>query len=280
MPKTSGGPVSLLTDFGLEDAYTGVMKGVILSINPAAKIVDITHCVKPQDIAGAQFILKNAVKYFPEGAVHVAVVDPGVGSGRRAIIVRAGGSHFVGPDNGIFTAFFPGAEKIVSMENEKFMLRSGKSSAAGFGGGTFDARDVFAPAAAWISRGEKMEKFGPWIKDPVKLPLPEPLVRGGRISGQVLHVDWFGNCITNIDAERLRKLWKQGSRIRVEVKGRKRAFILAGGLAPFYMSAWGKRAGAKARALVNSDGFLEIFVPGGSASRTLGIGAGALVKVC
>ncbi len=288
--KIARGPVTLLTDFGLEDAYAGVMKGVILSINPRANIIDMTHGVRPGDIPGAQFILRNSVKYFPKGSVHVVVVDPGVGSGRRAIIVRAGGVHFTGPDNGVLTGFFPGAEKIVSITEERFTLESRRRSssrrqlsskrrassasfgaAASFGlqGATFDGRDVFAPVAAWLSRGVRAEDFGPGIKDPVELPLPEPVCKEGGISGRVLHVDRFGNCITNIDPDHLLKLGRDRNRIRVRVKGK------TFGLVDFYLS----HRDRDPHALVNSDGLLEIFMPGGDASRALGLKAGAPVTV-
>ncbi|MDA8388720.1 MAG: SAM-dependent chlorinase/fluorinase [Nitrospiraceae bacterium] len=270
-------PITLLTDFGLEDAYAGVMKGVVLGINPAARIVDITHAVRPGDIAGARFILANSVKFFPPGSVHAVVVDPGVGSGRRAIIVRSGGFHFVGPDNGVFTGFFPGAEKIISITNERFMLprKKLKSPSADTTlprGATFDGRDVFAPAAAWLSRGVRAEEFGPEIKDPVELPLPEPFFEKGQkggLTGHVVHIDRFGNCITNIGLEQLLMLGKDRGLIRVKVKG------LSIGLVGFYMS----RRDGRPHALVNSDGLLEIFIPGGDAGRALGLKTGAAVKV-
>ncbi len=262
------GPVTLLTDFGLEDAYAGVMKGVILSVNPRANIIDITHGVGPGDIGAAQFILRNSVKYFPAGSVHAVVVDPGVGSGRRAIIVRAGGCHFTGPDNGVLTGFFPEAEKIVSITEEKFMLESRRKSLP-LQGVTFDGRDVFAPVAAWLSKGVRAEEFGPEINDPLELPLPEPAFKGGRIYGQVLHVDRFGNCITNIDRQQLLRLGKDGGLIRVRARGR------SFGLSGFYLM----RTDGKPHALVNSDGFLEIFIPGGNASQAIGLRTGAPVTV-
>ena len=250
--------ITLLTDFGLTDAYAGVMKGVVLSINPAASIVDITHGIPPGDIHAARFILANSARFFPAGSLHVAVVDPGVGSGRRAIIVRAGGFHFVGPDNGIFTVFFPEAETIVSITNERFMLRSH--------GATFDGRDVFAPAAAWLSKGVRAEEFGPEIKDPVELPMPKPVLEKGQksIKGRIVHVDRFGNCITDIGLDMLQKfLGGQKQKIRIRVKGK----ILE--LVGFYLS----RPDGRPHALINSDGFLEIFVPGGDAAHALRIKA-------
>ena len=270
-PRARSSPVTLLTDFGLEDAYVGVMKGVILGINPVACIVDITHAVRPGDIAGARFILANAARFFPAGSVHVAVVDPGVGSGRRAIIVRAGEFHFVGPDNGIFTGFFPEAEKIVSITNEKFMLRPRreKSFSALFAGGTtFDGRDVFAPAAAWLSRGVMAEEFGPEIEDPVELPLPGPVLEKGSIRGRVVHADRFGNCITDIGFDLLQRLGKE-KEVLVRVKRR------TIGLVGFYLS----RPDGRPHALINSSGLLEIFIPGGDAARALGLKAGDTVRV-
>ncbi len=268
-------PITFTTDFGLKDGFAGVMKGVVLGINPKAVIVDISHGIGSGDIREAMFVLETSVKYFPEGSIHVAVVDPGVGSGRRALIIRARGFHLVGPDNGIFTPFLEGAEKIISMERRKFSLPGRKTLRKGsLQGSTFDGRDVFAPAAAWLSKGVKAEEFGPGIKDPVLLKVPAPLFKEGHIEGIVVHVDRFGNCITDIGLALLKKLGKSREEIKVRVKGRSL------GLAEFYLAAGGKGKKAKgAHAIVNSSGLLEIFVPGGSADQRLGLSPGDRVTV-
>ena len=267
-------PITFTTDFGLEDNFAGVMKGVVLGINPKDMMVDISHGIRPGDIREAMFMLETSVGYFPEGTIHVAVVDPGVGSGRRALIIRARGFHLVGPDNGIFTPFLGGAEKVISIESGKFSLPAKKKRGATLQGSTFDGRDVFAPAAAWLSRGVRAEEFGPVIKDPVLLKSPAPLLKGGRIEGIVVHVDRFGNCITDIGLALLQKLGKSGEEMKVRVKGRSL------GLAEFYLAARGKgRKTRTAHAIVNSSGLLEIFVPGGSAGQMLGLSPGDRVTV-
>ncbi len=274
-------PITFTTDFGLKDGFAGVMKGVVLGINPKASIVDISHEIDPGNIREAMFVLETSVKYFPKGSIHVAVVDPGVGSGRRGLVIRlsgrAGGFHLVGPDNGIFTPFLGAAEKIISIEREKFSLRGKKKSKKDFNffqGSTFDGRDVFAPAAAWLSKGVRAEEFGPEVKDPVKLSLPELAFKGGKVFGCVLHVDRFGNCITNIDAGWLLKLGKEKKQIRIKAKG------LTFGIADFYLQAGDKQSKTKnLYGIVNSSGLLELFIPGGNASRGLGLEPGTPVEV-
>ena len=261
-------PITLTTDFGLKDGFAGVMKGVILGINPRASIIDISHEIGPENILEASFILKTSINYFPKGSIHVAVVDPGVGSGRRGLIIRARDFYLVGPDNGIFTPFFKEAKKIISIERKKFSLLK-KSTQTGFQGSTFDGRDVFAPAAAWLSKGIATEEFGPLINDPVELALPEPVLKGGKISGRVLHVDRFGNCITNISSEQFLKLGKERNLIRIKAVGR------TFGLLDFYLLARDKDP----HGIVNSSGLLEIFVSGGNASRKLGLTAWAPVSM-
>ena len=267
-------PITFTTDFGLKDGFSGVMKGVVLGINPKAAFVDISHEIEPGNIREAMFVLETTVKYFPKGSIHVAVVDPGVGSGRRGIIVRTRDFHLVGPDNGIFTPFLTDAEMIVSIERKKFLLPV-KSKEAGFfqgSGKTFDGRDVFAPAAAWLSKGVKAEEFGPEVKDPMKLTLAESSLKGGKISGRVLHVDRFGNCITNIGLEQLLKLGKDKESIRIKAKG------LTFGLVDFYLQAPDKKT-KKPYGIVNSSWMLEVFIPEGNASRKFGLRAGTPVTV-
>jgi len=199
--------ITLLTDFGLKDAYVGIMKGVILSINPDAAIVDITHEVEAQDIREGVFLLEESWGWFPEGTVHVAVVDPTVGSSRRPIIVSAGGRVFVGPDNGLFTLVMGETPVVHVIESREFML-PGVS-------GTFHGRDVFSPAAAHLSRGVPPAAFGRRIDDPVRLGGLSPAVEGGALKGKIVRFDRFGNGITNIPAGVMQSFLK-GSAFRVK----------------------------------------------------------------
>ncbi len=187
--------ITVLTDFGLKDPYVGTMKGVMLSINPQAQIVDITHEIDPQDIREAAFLPGEYYRFFPEGTVHVCVVDPTVGSARRPIIVAYRGHLFVGPDNGLFSLLYGNGASVREMTNRRFMLKHVSA--------TFHGRDVFAPAAAHLSRGVDAAEFGPLINDPVVLPGLFPSEEQGVMKGQIVRIDRFGNAISNITRERL-----------------------------------------------------------------------------
>ena len=184
--------ITLLTDFGLHDPYVGIMKGAILGINPGAAIVDITHDVEPQDIGEAAFLIEEYQGHFPAGTIHVAVVDPGVGSTRRPIAVDSRGCIFVGPDNGIFTLVMESAASVRTIKNPDFM-RSEISS-------TFHGRDVFAPAAALLARGAELSSAGPLITDAVRIEGLMPTADGDVLAGKIIRLDRFGNAITNIKA--------------------------------------------------------------------------------
>ena len=186
------GVVTLTSDFGIQDSYVGTMKGVILRIYPAAKLVDLTHQVSPQDVLEASLVLEGAYRYFPEGTVHLTVVDPGVGTSRRAILLQAGPFYFVGPDNGIFTRVL-GSEpeaRVFAIENPHYRLSQISD--------TFHGRDIIAPVAAYLAQGIDPAEFGPQITDPVLLPLPLPRRWGNQIQGEVVSIDGFGNVITNV----------------------------------------------------------------------------------
>ncbi len=182
--------ITLLTDFGLCDPYVGMMKGVILSINQDATIVDITHDVEPHDVREGAFLVSEHYRYFPGGTIHVAVVDPTVGSDRRPIIVIRDDHVFVGPDNGIFTGVVDGNAKIHVIGNRAFM---GEQIST-----TFHGRDIFAPAAAHLAKQVLPSDFGPAILDPVRLEGLEPTVRENTLTGKIIRFDRFGNGITNI----------------------------------------------------------------------------------
>ena len=194
------GTITLLTDFGEKDPYAGIMKGVILGIDPSACIVDITHKVGPQDIREAAFLVDEYYRYFPKGTVHVVVVDPGVGGDRRPIIVSRSGHHFVGPDNGVFTFIADAASEIRVIENRNFMLPSISS--------TFHGRDIFAPAAARLARGFYPFAFGRQVTDPVVLTGLNPVADGSTLHGEVVRFDSFGNALTNIKTGTFRSFTK------------------------------------------------------------------------
>jgi S-adenosylmethionine hydrolase len=187
--------ITLTTDFGLADNFVGVMKGVILSIAEHAVIVDLTHEVAPQDIHQAAFVLLTGFSYFPCSTIHVCVVDPGVGSGRGILAVRALDHFFVAPDNGVLSYVMDraGSFDCWSIENPKYMLSEVSH--------TFHGRDVMAPAAAWILKGVKPEDLGPLVDDPVRLPELTAVKTGRKITGRVIYADRFGNLITNISSE-------------------------------------------------------------------------------
>ena len=186
--------IALVTDFGTADYYVGAMKGVILSIDPDAVIVDITHEIKPQDISSAAFILAACHKDFPLGTIFVCVVDPGVGTTRRKIIVESNDQIFVGPDNGVFSFVLNDAPTITAIENEKYFHHPVSS--------TFHGRDIFAPVAAHLSRGVTPSEIGSRINDPIVLPAIRPeKMDDNTIEGCVIHIDRFGNIVTNITAD-------------------------------------------------------------------------------
>ncbi len=191
--------ISIITDFGEKDGWVGTMKGVILGINPKAKIVDISHQVTPGDILEASLILQVSFPYFPQGTVHLCVVDPGVGSKRRAIVVATPRYTFVGPDNGLFTPIYQREDfKAVEITNRDLFYSPQPSA-------TFHGRDIFAPVAAHLSRGLAAGKVGPQIENLIRIDLPSPLVGPREIRGEVIHIDRFGNLTTNITKELFEK---------------------------------------------------------------------------
>jgi len=191
------GIITLTTDFGLRDPYVGIMKGVILSINPGARPVDITHHIRAGGIFQASNILQEAYRFFPDGTIHVAVVDPGVGSRRRLLLVETDAHLFVGPDNGIFWPVIRAhrPERIIQLTEKAYFLPRITN--------TFHGRDIFAPVAAHLSLGVAPSEMGGPVTDPVPLAAPVPRQTREALSGQVIRVDHFGNLITNIRQEDL-----------------------------------------------------------------------------
>lgn len=186
--------IGLLTDFGLNGNFVGVMKGVIYRINPQAKIVDLCHEIESHNIYDAAFLLKSSYPYFPEGTVFLIVVDPGVGSERKSVIVETEKYMFVAPDNGVLSFLTErDIKRIIHITNEEYFLKPVSH--------TFHGRDIFAPVAAHLSRGEKAEKFGTAIRKIKKLKFTLPQVKNNRLMGEVMYVDHFGNLITNINQD-------------------------------------------------------------------------------
>jgi len=243
------GIITLTTDFGYGDHYAGVMKGVIAGINPSAIVIDITHGIDSYNVAEAAFKLYASYSYFPEGAIHVAVVDPGVGSVRKAIAAEAGGYRFVGPDNGIFSLIFDerGVERIVEITNPAFMLPNLSS--------TFHGRDIFAPAAAHLSKGMALSDLGEGLRSYERLDIPRLEEDGGAVTGNAIYADRFGNLVTNIPGSLI------GDAVRVR----------AGDVTINYISvsyADGKKG--EFLAIIGSSGFLEISLNKGSALEFFG----------
>ncbi len=255
--------ITLTSDFGLRDPYVAEMKGVILTIHPKAQVVDITHEVEKFDVRMAAFILASAAPYFPEGTVHLAVVDPGVGSQRRAILIQTKKGFFVGPDNGILVlaAQNQGIEHNYQLTNAKFMLPKISS--------TFHGRDVFAPAAAHLERGVQPAEFGPEIKDIVNPAFTKITQRGGSIIGEVTHIDGFGNIITNITEKDL--IHNRGEEFKVEL--RHVSLKLAFG------KAYAEAKAEEPIVLIGSHGFLEIAINQGSAAEKFHAKAGDRIAV-
>jgi S-adenosylmethionine hydrolase len=188
--------ITLTTDFGTEDGNVGVMKGVVLGINPDAMVVDLSHDIPPQDIAAAAYVLRRAYRYFPPGTVHLVVVDPGVGTDRRPIAMQSSEALFVAPDNGVLSYVLDhlrsagDAPHVVHLTDSAYWLPQVSN--------VFHGRDIFAPVAAHLSRGVPIDALGPRIDDPLTIPPPLLVHQPGKIAGQVMHVDHFGNLLTNI----------------------------------------------------------------------------------
>ena len=255
--------ITFTTDFGLSDWFVGTMKGVVLGMAPQTQIIDISHAVPSGNRRAGAFALRSAFGYFPKGTVHVAVVDPGVGSNRRAIAVETRNYLFLGPDNGVLSWALIDEDVLAihSLDHSKYFLpRVGR---------TFHGRDVFAPVAAHLAKGLPIAKLGWKQASFVRLPWPEPRVQRSKIRGEVLHLDKFGNAISNIDASAVSALSVNAG---IEVRlGRKRI----GGLSPCFASV----PQGQPVAVIGSSGFLEIAVNGGNAARLLKISIGNPVHV-
>lgn len=274
-------PIVLTTDFGLADPFVGVMKGVVLGINPQARLIDLTHHIQPQNVLQGAFLLGTSYRFFPPGAIHVVVVDPGVGTSRRALLLTTPRGWFLAPDNGVLSyvlqdflnsvpeqggmVTLPAGLEAFSLTNPRYWLHPVSN--------TFHGRDVFAPVAAHLSLGVAPTEVGEPVSEVVCSPLPRPFYpeqRGDQsVEGEVIIVDHFGNLVTNIPVTALRG----AEDIHVTVKGHR-----ISGLSRAFQQMEDTPK-TQLVALIGSNGYLEIALPNGSAAALLAVGAGEPVQV-
>ncbi|MGM0451775.1 MAG: SAM hydrolase/SAM-dependent halogenase family protein [Thermodesulfobacteriota bacterium] len=262
--------IALLTDFGLSDPYAGVMKGVILSVLPSAKIVDLTHRIAPQDIAGAAYALYSSYRYFPDNTVYVVVVDPGVGGARQIVAVKTGNRIFVAPDNGVLTPVVDAeaGAHAVSVKNPEYFCHPVSR--------TFHGRDIFSPVAAHLAAGKSMARFGPSLSvdDLVRLEVSAPAMDDdGCLAGTVIAVDRFGNLITNIGTNDIYAAFGGDAAHRVKVRIDDGEIA---GICETYRSVPSNRP----LAIIGSGDMLEISVNGGDAAGYFRKGRGDKIRVC
>jgi S-adenosyl-L-methionine hydrolase (adenosine-forming) len=254
--------VSLITDFGTQDWFVGVMKGLILRAAPETRLIDLTHEIPPGDIRAGAFALMASCRFLPRGSVHLVVVDPGVGSSRRGLAVQTEEYSFVAPDNGVLSWALRNQRlrTIHALENPAYRLEPVSN--------TFHGRDIFAPVAAHLSRGGSVEELGPEIKEILQIAWPEPRLELDRMTGEILYVDRFGNAISNLDSASLGTLGPK----RLIVRAHK---VRACPIATYYQAV----PAGEAVAVLGSSGFLEIAVNGGNAAQRLGLKPGDPIAV-
>ncbi len=256
--------ITLTTDFGYRDAYVGAMKGVILNIAPQTTIVDITHDIPPYDILFAALVLREACPRFPEHSIHVAVIDPGVGGPRRPLVLKLGGHFYVGPDNGLFSLLLRDykLEGAWVLTATSYFLQSPPSR-------TFHGRDIFAPVAAHLVRGVSPQELGPPISDPFHINVPLVSCTPAHLKGEIICIDRFGNCISNITSD-LFASWIRNDSFSIRT-GRLRLAEIA--------RSYDAVQQGKPLAIFNGLGYLEIALNQGRADQALGLGLGDPVVV-
>ncbi len=256
--------VTLTTDYGTSDHYVGVMKGVILNINPEVTVVDISHSVLAHDILDGALTIGQAGKYFPPRTVHLVVVDPGVGTARRPILVAGDQHYFVAPDNGVLSAVYDQNESIHAwhITAEHYFLNPVST--------TFHGRDVFAPVAAWLTKSWQTGSFGEEITDFVRFSIPKPKESGNTIKCVVLRIDHFGNLITNLKPEDFPALVAPDAKFTIRA---------GNGMVQKLVSTFADGAAGEAVAMIGSSGYLEISVNKGNAARQLGAARGSEVTI-
>jgi S-adenosylmethionine hydrolase len=251
--------VTFTTDFGSRDGYAGAMKGVVLTLAPAATLIDVTHGVPPLDVEAGAVALAQAVPFFPPGSIHVAVVDPGVGSARAALVIEAGGSLFVGPDNGVLS-LAARAPRVVRHIQAPAFRRDTVSP-------TFHGRDIFAPTAGRLAAGAPAHEAGPVVAEMVELGVRPPHRRGGVVEGAVIHVDAFGNLITSLEGAAV------PADAAIEVEGAQGVFH------PVLASTFADVETGALVAYIGSGGQLEVARRDGSAAARTGAERGSIVRV-
>jgi S-adenosyl-L-methionine hydrolase (adenosine-forming) len=255
--------IALLSDFGTRDHYVGTMKAVILGICPDVTLVDITHEIAPHDVVDGALELAAAYKYFPAGTIFVAVVDPGVGSARRGVAVDTGDYRFVCPDNGLLTVVLRETPMKKGVElTERRYARPTVSR-------TFEGRDRFAPAGAWLAKGIQLAALGRGVSDVQRLDIPQPSVEDGVIKGAVLRIDRFGNLVTNVDRKSFEKFGREGG-VQIAAGG-----ATVGRLVATYADI----QPGEICALFGSTDHLELAANAGSAAASLGLERGAAIEI-
>ena len=276
--------ITLTTDFGLDDPFVGIMKGVILNIEPEAHIIDITHNIEPQNIFQASQTLNATYPWYPRKTIHIVVVDPGVGGpalkkspktsnlsliaqgrgplGKRPIVVQSHFQTFIGPDNGVLTSALYPKSRAYELNNPKYFLKNISN--------TFHGRDLFAPVAAWIATGIAASKMGPRILKPTRLELPEAKQKNKSIKGEIIYIDRFGNATTNISAELISKTFASSDTIEIKIGKNKIDGLVTG----YYQINPGQIG-----AILNSWNQVEVFCRENSAEKKLKLKTGKSVTL-
>jgi len=253
--------IAILTDFGTKDEYVAAMKGVISSISPKAKTIDISHQIQKHNVKQGSYMLKRLIGYFPKGTIYLGVVDPGVGTERKGLLIEAKGAWFIGPDNGLLipAAQKLGIKRVIKLTNRRYWLKPTSS--------TFHGRDIFAPVAAWLSKGTEPTNFGKVIENWVNLENVQPKVKGDTIFGEVLHVDDFGNIITNIPTD----LMKVDNEVWISIKDALFSTKIR--------KSYGEIKRGELLVLIGSSGFLEIAKNQENAAKYFKVKEGAEIRV-
>jgi hypothetical protein len=256
--------ITLTTDFGIEDDYVGLMKGVIHSINPDVRVIDLTHYIPPQDVEWTAHMLFYSFGYFPEGTIHVVVVDPGVGSSRPIKLLRLAGHYFLAPDNGVMTKLTDQyrPEEIRTITNQEYFLVDISN--------TFHGRDIFSPVAAHLSNGVSPKKLGEASREVKTLSLPKPQLKGSEISGNIIHIDRFGNLITNIEQQMVNQLSQSYTQLSIHLSNSSLSGI---------KNSYAEAGEGNLLAIFGSKGLLEISVNKGSAAEVLKVKKGEQVQM-